>query len=56
MYLIYFLGRDGTKAFMTGDFTDKGLVDEVTDLTPAQMLELENWIKFYDETYTYKGM
>ena len=40
---------------MTGEFTDEGLVDEVTGLTLVQMLELENWIKFYDENYVYKG-
>ncbi|ELT90457.1 hypothetical protein CAPTEDRAFT_110664 [Capitella teleta] len=51
----FFAGRDGTKAFMTGDFTEEGLVDEVTGLSPQQMLELEKWVKFYDENYTYKG-
>lgn len=40
---------------MTGEFTEEGLIDEVTGLTPAQMLELERWIKFYDENYVYIG-
>jgi hypothetical protein len=41
---------------MSGEFTEKGLVDEVTGLSPAQMRELENWIDFYEKTYVYKGV
>ena len=40
---------------MTGEFNEKGLIDDATGLTDGQMLELENWISFYDKTYTYKG-
>ena len=46
---------DGTKAFMTGQFNEEGLVDSVEGLTDGQMIELEGWIKFYDTSYTYKG-
>ena len=52
----YFVAaRDGTRAFMTGEFNDEGLVDDVSGLSSPEMLELEGWIKFYDKTYTYKG-
>ena len=40
---------------MTGDFNDEGLVDEIEGLTLGQMIELEDWIKFYDTSYTYVG-
>lgn len=53
--MLLILGKDGTKAFLTGEFNEKGLIDETTGLTNGQFLELENWIKFYDKTYVYKG-
>ena len=40
---------------MTGEFNEKGLVDEVDGLTDGQMIELENWIKFYETSYIYIG-
>ena len=55
MFISLFSARDGTRAFMTGEFNEKGLVDDVEGLTYVQMLELEDWIKFYDKTYDYKG-
>ena len=52
---LFIAARDGTRAFVTGEFNDAGLVDDVTGLTLGQMLELEHWIKFYDSGYLYKG-
>ena len=40
---------------MTGEFTPEGLIEDATGLTPLQMIELEDWIKFYDDKYIYKG-
>ena len=40
---------------MTGEFNEEGLIDDVEGLLRTQMLELEDWIKFYDKSYTYKG-
>lgn len=51
----FFRAIDGTKAFMTGEFNEQGLVDDIEGLTTWQMIELEDWIKFYDKTYIYKG-
>ncbi len=50
-----FAGKDGTRAYMSGEFNDAGLIEDTTGLTLTQMTELENWIKFYDEKYIYKG-
>jgi predicted heme/steroid binding protein len=51
----FFTGCDGTKAFISGDFTDEGLTDDVSELTPLQLLEVDNWVKFYDKDYTLVG-
>ena len=47
-------GRDGTKAFVTGKFTEKGLIDDISGLTPEQIQELEDWLKFYIDHKDYK--
>ena len=47
--------KDATKAFVNGDFTDRGLVDDISDLSPHQMLEAHRWIQFYEKTYRYIG-
>ena len=51
----FFTGRDGSKAFVTGKFDDEGLTDDVSELTPLQLKDIEDWIHFYDKDYTYVG-
>lgn len=48
-------GRDGTRAYVTGEFNDEGLTDDIEGLTPLQLGELEDWVKFYDKDYTFVG-
>ncbi|NXI38332.1 NEUFC protein, partial [Galbula dea] len=48
-------GRDATRAFATGDFTQAGLVDDVSALSPAEMLAIRSWLSFYDENYDPVG-
>ncbi len=48
-------GKDGTRAFVTGQFNEKGLVEDISDFTPLQMLEILNWQEFYETSYTYIG-
>ena len=50
-------GKDGTRGFVTGDFTEDGLDDDVESLEPKQMLDVEHWMDFYrdHEEYTYVG-
>lgn len=50
----HFTGRDGSRAFITGDF--KGdLTDNTNDFTNEQFRGLVNWRSFYHKTYIYKG-
>ena len=51
----FFTGRDGTKAFVTGEFDEDGLTDDLEGLSPLQLGEIENWVKFYTDDYTYVG-
>ena len=51
----FFSGRDGSRAFVTGEFNEEGLVDEVSGLTSQDYLGLAEWIEFYHKDYTYVG-
>ena len=52
----FFAGRDATRAFVTGDFTEAGLIDDVRDLSRAQWKELMKWKRFFNEKYTFVGV
>lgn len=51
----FFSGKDGSKAFITGDFTEEGLIDDVLDLSLQDLKSLSDWSKFYHKEYRYKG-
>ncbi|XP_046396960.1 neuferricin isoform X2 [Ischnura elegans] len=51
----FFTGRDASRAYVTGDFTETGLIDEVLDLTPQQLKGLQGWLEFYIKEYKYVG-
>lgn len=50
-----FTGRDASRAFVTGDFSENGLTDIVDDLSPQELRSLNNWLQFYHKTYIFKG-
>ncbi|XP_066516149.1 neuferricin [Hoplias malabaricus] len=51
----FFSGRDASRAFVTGDFTEVGLSDDVSDLSPSQIVALYDWLAFYQKDYTPVG-
>ncbi|XP_030847183.1 neuferricin-like [Strongylocentrotus purpuratus] len=51
----FFAGRDGSKAYISGDFSEEGLTPDVEGLTPQDMIGLEDWVKFFNNEYTYVG-
>ncbi|XP_060768458.1 neuferricin [Neoarius graeffei] len=51
----FFTGRDASRAFVTGDFTEAGLTDDVSDLSPSQIVALYDWLAFYQKDYTPVG-
>ncbi|ETO37011.1 hypothetical protein RFI_00049 [Reticulomyxa filosa] len=52
-----FAGRDGTRAFVVGGFTEKELIEDVLDLTGEQALSIYEWLGFYRKSkeYFFKG-
>lgn len=50
-----FTGKDASRAFMTGDFTEAGLLDDVEDLNPWELRSIADWQLFYEKEYTYLG-
>ncbi|KAM3724156.1 Neuferricin [Dirofilaria immitis] len=51
----FFAGRDATRAFVSGDFSEKGLVDDVEGLNDHDLLGIFDWIKFYEKDYDLAG-
>eukprot|EP01027_Heterolobosea_sp_BB2_P012343 GEZU01017898.1.p1 GENE.GEZU01017898.1~~GEZU01017898.1.p1 ORF type:complete len:244 (-),score=58.40 GEZU01017898.1:284-1015(-) len=51
----FFAGRDATRAFVTGCFTEECLTDNLDGLTEQQLHDVDEWAKFYDETYKFVG-
>ena len=49
------VGRDATRAFITGEFAGPGLTDDVAGLTPEELKGLWDWRSFYHKDYTYVG-
>ena len=56
MYTHLISGKDGTRAFVTGEFNEKGLIEDISDFTPHQMYDVYDWQEFYRTSYTYIGI
>ncbi|KAM3869328.1 neuferricin [Diretmus argenteus] len=48
-------GRDASLAFITGDFSETGLRDDVSSLSPEQVVALYDWLLFYQKDYSPVG-
>jgi len=48
-----FVGRDGSRAFVLGGFTDKELVPDCLDLKPEQIGGIWHWVNFYRDSKIY---
>ncbi|KFM63298.1 Neuferricin, partial [Stegodyphus mimosarum] len=51
----FFTGRDASRAYITGDFTENGLTDDVSGLDDASLVGIEDWLSFYSEEYKPVG-
>jgi len=52
----FFSAKDATRAYLTGDFTDKGLTDNLDELKEEEIDGLTQWIEFYQEQYKQVGV
>ncbi|OQR66724.1 neuferricin-like [Tropilaelaps mercedesae] len=51
----FFAGRDASRAYITGDFSEDGLTDDLTGLSDDQIADLGTWIELYKGEYSYMG-
>jgi len=53
----FFAGIDGSRAFVTGDFSEAGLTDDIAGLSPTEVLGIFEWKEgTYDAKYTKVGV
>jgi len=52
----FFAARDASRAFVTGNFEQPGLVEDVSGLSGSDYLGLEEWQGFYEKDYTRVGV
>ncbi|XP_040908258.1 neuferricin [Toxotes jaculatrix] len=52
----FMAGKDASLAFITGDFTESGLTDDVSSLSPLQVVALYDWLTFYQRDYQTAGV
>ncbi|XP_060599237.1 neuferricin-like [Ruditapes philippinarum] len=51
----FFTGKDGTRAYVSGDFTEKGLIEDTEGLSLTDYLGIEEWNEFYRKQYKHIG-
>jgi len=52
----FFSARDGSRAFVTGQFDEEGLIEDTTGLPLQDYLGLKEWEEFYESDYTRVGV
>ncbi|CAG5876626.1 unnamed protein product [Menidia menidia] len=52
----FMAGKDASLAFVTGDFSETGLTDDVSSLSPLQVVALHDWLTFYQRDYLNVGV
>eukprot|EP00092_Neocalanus_flemingeri_P012192 GFUD01013146.1.p1 GENE.GFUD01013146.1~~GFUD01013146.1.p1 ORF type:complete len:295 (+),score=100.93 GFUD01013146.1:112-996(+) len=52
----FFAGKDASRAFVTGQFDEFGLVDDLSGLHSADYIELEEWANFYEMDHVRVGV
>ena len=50
-----FSGKDGSRAYSTGQFDEAGLTDDVLDLKSEQIGEVYNWLNVFGKKYPLLG-
>ncbi|XP_072302759.1 neuferricin [Eucyclogobius newberryi] len=51
----FMTGKDASLSFITGDFTESGLTDDVSSVSPLQLVALYEWLSFYHREYQHVG-
>lgn len=51
----FMAGKDASLSFITGDFTESELTDDVSSVSPLQVVSLYDWLSFYHREYKHIG-
>lgn len=51
----FMAGKDASLSFITGDFTESELKDDVSSVSPLQVVALYDWLSFYHREYKHVG-
>jgi len=51
----FFAGRDGTRAFATGDFSPEGLTPDIVGLSYIEVIGIWDWLRNYKRDYDRVG-
>ena len=51
----FFVGKDGSRAFVTGHFDNEHLIPNISDLPADKIFDLNNWFVFYRSKYPEIG-
>lgn len=51
----FFAGKDASRAFVIGKFTEENLIAEISDLSTQQIGDLNKWVMFFEEKYPEIG-
>ncbi|KAF7284824.1 hypothetical protein GWI33_021581 [Rhynchophorus ferrugineus] len=52
----FFVGKDSSRSFITGNFDENDISDDVNGLSPDELISLNNWLKFYKKEYNKVGL
>lgn len=51
----FFVAKDATRAFVSGQFTEDQLNSDISDFSFSQINDLQNWVSFYESKYPEIG-
>lgn len=51
----FFAARDASRAYVSGNFEEEGLTDDIEGLSYQDYIGLSDWLSFYNKDYTYVG-
>lgn len=51
----FFVAKDATRAFVSGQFTEDQLSSNISDFSFSQINDLQNWVSFYEGKYPELG-
>uniref|UniRef100_A0AAV2J8J2 Uncharacterized protein n=1 Tax=Knipowitschia caucasica TaxID=637954 RepID=A0AAV2J8J2_KNICA len=49
-------GKDASLSFITGDFRETELTDDVSNVSPLQLVALYEWLSFYQRQYQHDSL